>query len=91
MIDEATIRGTMTKLDYQRQAGRSARQEILRAALAIEANGRRPTVREIALLVGISRGSVGRHVRVLTTAGLMTVTRGRNGGIALTDAGRLMA
>lgn len=88
---EAGIMASVTQLDYQRKAGRSARQMILTTIAGMERAGQRPTVRAIADAVGISRGSVGRHVRVLATAGLVTVTRGRLGMVTLTDAGRLMA
>jgi GntR family transcriptional repressor for pyruvate dehydrogenase complex len=54
--------------------------------------GRRfPTDRQLANRFGVSRATVREVVRVLELIGLVTITRGRNAGVAVSDNARELA
>lgn len=83
-----TMPATMLRKDYR---GRDARRAILLALRQRERDGLRTSLTDLSSTLDLPRQMLYYHVRGMRTAGLLTTTRGRYGGLALTDAGRLAA
>ena len=68
------------------EPGIAARMAILR----VLAEADRPVAtRDLAALMPLAKSTVWQHVQVLKEAGYVKAKRGRNGGVMLTEAGRL--
>ena len=86
---EHGIMADMSPLEFQRPAGKRARQSILRLLAEAEQRGERATITSLAAAMPISAAAWQRHVAVMAEAGLVEIKRGRGGGVYLTDGGRL--
>lgn len=86
--ERAATLAIMIRPDYR---GRDARRSILLALRQRERDGLRTSLTDLASTLATTRQTIYHHVRTLHAGGLVTTTRGRYGGITLTDAGRLAA
>ena len=71
---------------YEREAGKKARAAILEHLREHET----ATTRELAAIVGLSQQATHLHAKRLRDGGFVHIRTGRNGGVGLTEAGRIV-
>ena len=88
-MSTGTMPVTMIRPDYR---GRDARRAILAALRERERAGLRTSYTDLSRILDTAVSTLQWHIKTMRTAGLLTTRRyGRQGAIALTDAGRLAA